>query len=70
MHSGGRQLRRAHNRTRLTRTRQANSSFASMEGYTLEGTKKTGASVKRRTEVLAAARKSSQPAAEPEKKKK
>jgi hypothetical protein len=36
---------------------QANSSYASMEGYTLEGTKKTGASVKRRASVLEEARK-------------
>ena len=36
---------------------QKNSSYASMEGYTLEGTKKTGASVKRRASVLDEARK-------------
>lgn len=42
---------------------QANSTYASMSGYTLEdspGTKKTGANVKRRSEVLEEARKTAQ----------
>lgn len=40
----------------------ANSSTASMEGYTLEGTKKTGASKKRLAKVLAAVKRDSKPA--------
>jgi hypothetical protein len=36
---------------------QKNSTFATMEGYTLEGTKKTGMSVKVKRDVMAAAKK-------------
>ena len=49
-------------------TAQANTSFASMEGYTLEGTKKTGASVKRRASVLEEVRKEAEAEAKPTKK--
>jgi hypothetical protein len=38
---------------------QANSTFASSEGYTLEGTKKTGASKKKLAAVLANVKKES-----------
>ena len=39
-----------------------------MEGYTLEGTKKTGASVKRRASVLEEVRKEAEAEAKPTKK--
>ena len=54
-------LQRAYRGAALTRAlhsgAQKNSTFASMEGYTLEGTKKTGMSVKTQRNVLAAAKK-------------
>ena len=55
-------LQRAYRGAALTRAlhsgAQKNSTFASMEGYTLEGTKKTGMSVKTKRNVMAAAKKS------------
>ena len=49
---------------------QKNSTFASMEGYTLEGTKKTGMSAKKKAKVLAAAKKEASSSSAPAAKKK
>ena len=49
---------------------QKNSTFASMEGYTLEGTKKTGMKAVRKQKIMESARKSAAEASAPAPKKK
>ena len=53
--------------TQLALRAQKNSTFASMEGYTLEGTKKTGMSVKTKRNVLAAVKKAATESSAPAK---